>query len=77
MVGNRFADQVVMITGAAGGFGAAAAKRFAAEGAALILSDLDKQGLDVVAGECRKMNINVVTDTVDITCENQQCQSRH
>ena len=71
MVGNRFADQVVMITGAAGGFGAAAAKRFAAEGAALILSDLDKRGLDVVAGECRNMNINVVTDTVDITCENQ------
>ena len=69
MTKGRFAGQVVMITGAAGGFGAAAAKRFAAEGAALVLSDLDKPGLQRLAEECRKMNINLVADQVDITSE--------
>lgn len=36
---SRFDGQVVLITGAASGFGAEAAKRFAAEGAQLALSD--------------------------------------
>ena len=71
MVEKRFENQVVMITGAAGGFGAAAAKRFAAGGAALVLSDLDKPGLDATAAECRNMNINLVAEVVDITSERQ------
>jgi len=46
MAEGRFQDQVVMITGAGGGFGRAAAQRFAAEGARLLLSDLHKPALD-------------------------------
>lgn len=38
---ERFKDKVVMITGAASGFGAKAAQSFAAEGAKLALCDLD------------------------------------
>ncbi|MBM7069640.1 SDR family NAD(P)-dependent oxidoreductase [Actibacterium sp. 188UL27-1] len=41
MADGRFTGQVVLITGAASGFGAEAARRFAAEGARLVLSDLD------------------------------------
>jgi len=42
----RFSDQVVLITGATGGFGRHPAERLAAEGATLVLSDLDAGKLD-------------------------------
>ena len=38
---GRFQDLTVLITGATGGFGLKLARRFAAEGAKLVLSDLD------------------------------------
>lgn len=44
-MGKRFKDRVVMITGAASGFGAAAARRFGEEGAHLCLSDINKDAL--------------------------------
>src|SRR5919199_1645278 len=38
---RRFAGQVVLVTGAARGIGRATAARFAAEGAGVVLADLD------------------------------------
>jgi NAD(P)-dependent dehydrogenase (short-subunit alcohol dehydrogenase family) len=46
---GRFQDLTVLITGAAGGFGLKLARRFAAEGAKLVLSDLDAGRLDETA----------------------------
>jgi NAD(P)-dependent dehydrogenase (short-subunit alcohol dehydrogenase family) len=46
----RFRDKVVMITGAASGFGRAMAARFAEEGAKVVLGDvLEDEGRDVTA----------------------------
>ena len=46
-----FADKIVLITGAAGGIGSAAAAGFAREGATLVLVDLDEQGLHKVVAD--------------------------
>ena len=46
---NRFDGKVVLITGASGGIGAAAAQRFAQEGARLALVDLNAEGLEQAA----------------------------
>lgn len=43
---NRFRGEVVVVTGGAGGIGAATARRFAAEGAHVIVLDLDVSSLD-------------------------------
>ncbi|MEM7250588.1 MAG: glucose 1-dehydrogenase [Pseudomonadota bacterium] len=41
----RFKDHVVVITGAASGFGAAAARRFSEEGAKVVAADINPDGL--------------------------------
>ena len=57
----KFAGKTVLITGAAGGFGSAAAKAFAAEGANLVLGDISADGLG--AG----ITNNVVTLVGDVS----------
>ncbi|MBY8862323.1 SDR family oxidoreductase [Nocardia sp. CA2R105] len=39
---NRFTDQIVLVTGGGQGLGAAMAHRFAAEGATVVIGDIDK-----------------------------------
>lgn len=46
---RRFEGLTVLITGATGGFGARSAERFAAEGARLVLSDIDEGRLRALA----------------------------
>jgi len=50
-VDRRFDGKVVLITGAASGIGRAAARRFACEGAKLMLGDIDAEGLATLARE--------------------------
>ena len=46
---GRFKGLTVLVTGAAGGFGRRSAERFAAEGARLVLSDIDEGELERLA----------------------------
>ena len=55
----RFDGKVVLVTGAAGGFGSRTAERFAELGASLVLSDLDALALDAVA-----ISPQVIADTL-------------
>lgn len=59
---SRFADKVVLVTGAASGIGRAAAIRFAQEGAKLIVADLDGDGAARVAGEIGTAAVAVRAD---------------
>jgi 3-oxoacyl-[acyl-carrier protein] reductase len=59
---NRLKDKVAIITGAASGFGEGMARRFAEEGAKVIVADLNAKGAERVAGEIGKAAVPVRTD---------------
>jgi NAD(P)-dependent dehydrogenase (short-subunit alcohol dehydrogenase family) len=63
----RFAGKVVVVTGAAGGIGRAAAVRFATEGARLVVVDLDAAGLEKTAGAVREAGSAAVPVVTDVT----------
>lgn len=51
MRAGRFADQIVIVTGGGGEIGAATARRFAREGAIVIVADLQTEAAERVAAE--------------------------
>jgi short-subunit dehydrogenase len=66
---RRFLDQVVLVTGASTGIGAAAARMFAAEGAKVVLAARGRVALDTLATEMREAGhaVEVVpTDVADL-----------
>ncbi|MEU5938537.1 glucose 1-dehydrogenase [Micromonospora sp. NPDC047548] len=60
----RFQDRVAFVTGGASGLGEAAARRFAAEGARLVIADIDAEGAQRVAGSLPDA-VAVTVDTGD------------
>jgi meso-butanediol dehydrogenase/(S,S)-butanediol dehydrogenase/diacetyl reductase len=64
---RRFTDRAVLITGAASGIGAATARRFAREGARLVLGDLNESGLAAVADELRAGGAEVACLATDVS----------
>lgn len=66
---KRFEGRRVLITGAAGGMGRAFAEAFAAEGAALILTDLDATGLQAAAGAARAQGAACDSHVLDLARE--------
>src|SRR4029077_10345282 len=62
-----FAGKAVLITGAASGIGAAAAQRFAAEGASVCLADLDMSGAERVTALISNRGQNAVATRIDVS----------
>jgi len=69
-VTNRFQDRVVVVTGAASGLGQVSACRFAAEGAQLILVDVNEKGLEETAGKIKAIGAKSSIHAFDVTDEN-------
>ena len=67
----RFSDTIVLITGAASGIGEGAARRFAAEGATLMLGDIDKPALDRLASD---LGGSVETRETDVS-DREACEA--
>ncbi|WP_233192699.1 SDR family NAD(P)-dependent oxidoreductase [Acidimangrovimonas sediminis] len=65
MSDRRYSGKVVQITGAASGFGALAARRFAAEGARLALSDIDADRLAPLVEELGGDHLFAALDVSD------------
>jgi NAD(P)-dependent dehydrogenase (short-subunit alcohol dehydrogenase family) len=57
---GRLENKVAVITGAASGMGRGTAVRFAAEGAAVVIADLNEEGGAAVVRECRENGGNAV-----------------
>ena len=66
---DRLKGKLGVITGAASGIGRASAGQFAAEGADLILVDIDQEGLETAASELRRADCGVQTVYGDVSSE--------
>ncbi|KAA5546482.1 SDR family NAD(P)-dependent oxidoreductase [Adhaeribacter rhizoryzae] len=68
----RFKDQVVIVTGGASGIGLATAKRFASEGARLVLADFNQQNLKAAELEVKAAGAPAVWAILcDVAAEEQ------
>lgn len=70
----RFQDKSVIVTGAAGGIGSAIATRFAAEGARVILTDVNADGAETAAAAIRATGGRARAFAADIATA-EGCQS--
>jgi glucose 1-dehydrogenase len=57
---RKLEGKVAVITGAASGMGRGTAIRFAGEGAAIVIADLNQEGGESVVRECKENGGNAV-----------------
>jgi len=71
IAGGKLSGKVAVITGAGGGIGAAAARIFAVEGAAVMITDIQEDRLRAVAADIKDAGGNVSLMVHDIADETQ------
>ena len=64
---DDFRSRVAVVTGGGSGIGAAMARAFAAEGARIVLADLDSTAMEKVAEEIRAADGEVIAVSTDVT----------
>jgi NAD(P)-dependent dehydrogenase (short-subunit alcohol dehydrogenase family) len=70
-MGARLADKVCLITGAGSGIGQASARLFAAEGARVVVADIDHAAAQKTASEITQSGGEAIAEQVDVTDEMQ------
>lgn len=63
----RFSNRVAIVTGAARGIGKAIATRLSAEGAAVVIADVDRRVAEVAAKELEALGRKVMVSVVDVS----------
>src|SRR5207244_12165738 len=70
-MGDRLNDKVCLITGAGSGIGQASARRFAEEGARVVVADIDLDAARRTVDEISSLSPDSVAEEVDVTDETQ------
>jgi NAD(P)-dependent dehydrogenase (short-subunit alcohol dehydrogenase family) len=68
---GRLDGKVAVITGAASGMGRATAIRFAGEGAAVVVADLNQEGGETTVRQCREHGGRAVFQKADVSAESE------
>jgi len=66
---GRLENKVAVITGAASGMGRATAIRFAGEGGAVVVADLNEEGGEATVRECKENGGRAVFHKTDVAAE--------
>jgi len=67
----KLKDKVCIVTGAAQGIGLATVLKFAAEGATVIVCDLQVDAIEAAAAQCRELGAEAEAHVVDVTSREQ------
>jgi NAD(P)-dependent dehydrogenase (short-subunit alcohol dehydrogenase family) len=71
----RFQDKVVLITGGAIGFGRAFGRAFSAEGAGIVIAEIDDELAEQTAGELRERGARAIAVHCDVANEHEVDQA--